>query len=197
MVAGQIPVLHAMAAGHAPCNCMLWQVRPLFAPPATACYGSVTCMQHIACSCRLHDLHYSIDLGGGGGALLCFGLTFRYQRGLAVPLLWVTLTTPQPVSSVLCFFLHVTITFCPSCPRLQAATIHCEPSKLKRSEIHPTSSPPICRVIKKEHERGREAETMCSPNLVKEPAIKTVILSDDTAPKTEPVRCARERETQN
>jgi len=62
MVAGQIPVLHAMAAGQAPCNCMLWQVRPLFPPPATACYGGVMCMQHIACSCRLHDLHYSIDL---------------------------------------------------------------------------------------------------------------------------------------
>jgi len=62
MVAGQIPVLHGMAAGQAPCNCMLWQVRPLFPPPATACYGGVTCMQHIACSCRLHDLHYSIDL---------------------------------------------------------------------------------------------------------------------------------------
>jgi len=52
-----------MAAGQAPCNCMLWQVRPLFAPPVTACYDGVTCMQHIACSCRLHDLHYSIDLG--------------------------------------------------------------------------------------------------------------------------------------
>jgi len=63
MVAGQIPVLHAMAAGQAPCNCMLWEVRPMLAPPATACYGGVTCMQHIACSCRLHDLHYSIDLG--------------------------------------------------------------------------------------------------------------------------------------
>ena len=62
MGAGQIPVLHAMAAGQAPCNCMLWQVRPLFAPPVTACYGGVMCMQHIACSCRLHDLHYSIDL---------------------------------------------------------------------------------------------------------------------------------------
>jgi len=63
MVAGQIPVLHAMVAGQAPCNCMLWQVRPMFAPPATACYAGVTCIQHIACSCRLHNLHYSIDLG--------------------------------------------------------------------------------------------------------------------------------------
>jgi len=63
MVACQIPVLHAMAAGPAPCNCRLWQVRPLFASPATACYGGVMCMQHIACSCTLHDLHYTIDLG--------------------------------------------------------------------------------------------------------------------------------------
>jgi len=62
MVAGQIPVLHAMVAGQAPCNCMLWQIRLLFPPPVTACYGGVTCMQHIACSCRMHDLHYSIDL---------------------------------------------------------------------------------------------------------------------------------------
>jgi len=42
---------------------MLWQVRPLSAPPAIECYGSVTWMQPIAFSCRLHDLHDSIDLG--------------------------------------------------------------------------------------------------------------------------------------
>ena len=63
MVAGQIPVLNAMAAGQDPCTWMLWQVRPLSAPPATECYGSVTWMQPIAFSCRLRDLHYSIDLG--------------------------------------------------------------------------------------------------------------------------------------
>jgi hypothetical protein len=145
-------------------------------------------------------------------ALLCFAL-------LCFALLWTYLSVPARVSRPIAMgnpnnpptrlfrfvFLpsrnHNILPQLPSTPSsnnsLRDSQIHCEPSKLKRSEIHPTSSPPICRVIKKEHERGREAETMCSPNLVKEPAIKTVILSDDTAPKTEPVRCARERETQN
>ena len=70
----------------------------------------------------------------------------------------------------------------------------CEGSKLKRTYNHPTSDAAICRVIKKEHERSREAETMCWPNLDEEPAIKTVVLSDDTAAKREAVRWARERE---
>ena len=39
------------------------------------------------------------------------------------------------------------------------------------------SGAPICRVLTKEHQRGREAETMPSPNPDKEPPVKTVILS--------------------
>jgi hypothetical protein len=70
----------------------------------------------------------------------------------------------------------------------------CEGSKLKEAYNHPTSGAPICRVIKKEHVRGREAETVRWPNLDKEPAIKTVIMSDGTAAKTEAIRWARERE---
>ena len=41
LMAGQTPV-------STPCNCILW---------------SVTCIPPIGCSCRLADLHYSIDLG--------------------------------------------------------------------------------------------------------------------------------------
>jgi len=59
----------------------------------------------------------------------------------------------------------------------------CQCLKLMRTYNHPTSGAPICRVIKKEHGRGREAETMCWPNLDEELAIKTVILSADTAAK--------------
>jgi len=40
-MAGQTPV-------STPCNCILWRV---------------TCIPPIGCSCRLADLHYSIDLG--------------------------------------------------------------------------------------------------------------------------------------
>ena len=42
--------------------------------------------------------------------------------------------------------------------------------------------------------RGQAAETMRWPNPDKEPAVKTVILNDDTAPKRETIRWARERE---
>jgi len=52
-----------------------------------------------------------------------------------------------------------------------------EDSKLKAVHDHPTSGVPICRVITKEHKRGREAETIRWPNPDKEPAVKTVILS--------------------
>jgi hypothetical protein len=70
----------------------------------------------------------------------------------------------------------------------------CEGSKQKETYNHPTSGAPICRVIKKEHERGREAETMRWPRPDEEQAVKTVILSDDTAAKREAQCWARERE---
>jgi len=70
----------------------------------------------------------------------------------------------------------------------------CEGSKIKETYNHPMSGAPICRVIKKDHERGREAETMHWPRLDEEPAVKTVILHDDTAAKKEAIRWARERE---
>jgi len=70
----------------------------------------------------------------------------------------------------------------------------CEGSKPKKTYNHPMSGAPICRVIKKEHERGRQAETIHRPRLDKEPAVKTVILSDDTAVTTEAIRWATESE---
>jgi hypothetical protein len=39
---------------------------------------------------------------------------------------------------------------------------------------HPTSVAPLCRVIKKEHEQGREAVTLSRPRPDDEPAVKTV-----------------------
>jgi len=70
----------------------------------------------------------------------------------------------------------------------------CEGSKPQAVHDHPTSGAPICRVITKEHERGREAETISWPSPEEEPAGKTVILSKDTAAKREAIRWARERE---
>jgi len=90
---------------------------------------------------------------------------------------------------------------CASSPRLQAATIHSEGRKCMRRLItegdlqpHPTSGAPLCSVIKKEQERGREAETMRCPNPDEEPAVKMVILSDNTAAKSQAIRWARARE---
>jgi len=73
-------------------------------------------------------------------------------------------------------------------------TCACKGSKPKAVHNHPTSVAQICRVITKEHERGREAETMRWPDPDEEPAVKTVILSEDTAAKREAIRWAREIE---
>jgi len=68
----------------------------------------------------------------------------------------------------------------------------CEGSKLQTVHDHPTSGTLTWRVITKEHERGREAETMRWPNPDKEPAVRTVMLSEDAA-KNEAIGWARER----
>jgi len=73
-------------------------------------------------------------------------------------------------------------------------TSTCEGSKPKAVGDHPTSGSPRCKVISKEHERGREAETMRRPNPYEEPAVKTLILSKDPVAKREAIRWARERE---
>jgi hypothetical protein len=75
--------------------------------------------------------------------------------------------------------------------RLESA---CKGSKLKETYNHPMSGAPICRVIKKEHERGREAETMSWPRPDEEPAVKTVRLRNDTTAKRETIPWARARE---
>jgi len=69
-----------------------------------------------------------------------------------------------------------------------------ECSKLQAAHGHPTSGAPICRLIFKQHERHRDAETMRWPNPDQEPAGWTVILYTDTAPKREAIRWARDRE---
>jgi len=45
-----------------------------------------------------------------------------------------------------------------------------------------------------QHKQGREAETMCWPDPDEELAVRTVILSEDTAAKGEAIRWARESE---
>jgi len=70
----------------------------------------------------------------------------------------------------------------------------CEGSNQQETYNHPRSGALICRVIKKEHESGREAETMRWPCPDEEPSVKMVILSDPTAAKREAKRWATERE---
>jgi len=68
----------------------------------------------------------------------------------------------------------------------------CDGSKPMAVHDHPRSGAPICRVITKEHEQGREAETMGWPNPDKQPAGKMVVLSEDTATKREAISRAKE-----
>jgi hypothetical protein len=70
----------------------------------------------------------------------------------------------------------------------------CEGTKLQEMYDYPTPGALISRMSKKEHERGRGAETMRWPSPDKEPAVRTVILSDDVAAKREAIRWAREKE---
>jgi len=57
----------------------------------------------------------------------------------------------------------------------------CQGSQQKQTYNQPTSAARICRVIKIEHEQGREAEMMCLPCPNKELPVETVILRDFTA----------------
>jgi hypothetical protein len=70
----------------------------------------------------------------------------------------------------------------------------CDGSRQQVTYNHPTSGAPICSVIEKEHELGREPETLCRPRPDEEPVVKTVILNDDTAAKREAKPWARESE---
>jgi len=70
----------------------------------------------------------------------------------------------------------------------------CKESKLQVVHDDLTCHTLICRVNTKEHERGREAETMRWPNSDEETAVWTVILSKDTEAKREAIRWERGRE---
>jgi len=89
---------------------------------------------------------------------------------------------------------------CASCTWLQAAMIRGEARKRMRrvqaneTYIHPMYGALLCRVIKKDHERGREAETMCWPSTDEQLAVKMVVPSDKNAAKREAKRWAREKE---
>jgi hypothetical protein len=52
----------------------------------------------------------------------------------------------------------------------------------------------VCKVVKKEHERGRTAETMCWLDQGEEPAVKIIILDDDVAIKRAAKRWVMEKE---
>jgi len=66
-------------------------------------------------------------------------------------------------------------------------------SKRKRLHQNPSSSAPICRVLRTEHEHGRTTEGMNWPALGEEPVLSTTIL-DATATKCTTQRWAREKE---
>ena len=73
-------------------------------------------------------------------------------------------------------------------------TSSCEVPKLKAVHDYHSSGAPRCRVITKDPERGWEADIMHWSNPDKAPAVKTVILSEDTPAKREAIRWVRERE---
>jgi hypothetical protein len=70
-----------------------------------------------------------------------------------------------------------------------------EGPKLKTVHDHGTSGAAILRDFTKEHELGREAETIRWPNPDQEPAVQTPILVEDTTAKRDAIRWARERES--
>jgi hypothetical protein len=70
----------------------------------------------------------------------------------------------------------------------------CVGSTQKETYNNPTSGAPICRVIKIEHAQGKEADTTRWTRPDEEPAVKTVILSDDTEAQSQAKRWARESE---
>jgi hypothetical protein len=68
----------------------------------------------------------------------------------------------------------------------------CNGSKPKAVHNHRTFDAMRYRVSTKKHMRGRVAATMRWPNHDEEPAVNTVMLSEDMAGKREAILCARE-----
>jgi len=69
-------------------------------------------------------------------------------------------------------------------------------SKLKELHRNPSSSAPICRVVKEEHEHGRTTEGMVWPAPGEESVVRTIHLDEATAAKTTAQPWAREKEAQ-
>jgi len=67
-------------------------------------------------------------------------------------------------------------------------------SKLKELHHNPSSSAPICKVIREEHEHGRTTEGTDWPPPGAESVVRTTILDDTTAAKRAVQRWAREKE---
>jgi len=67
-------------------------------------------------------------------------------------------------------------------------------SKLKELHHNPSSSAPICKVIREEHEHGRTTEGMNWPPPGEESVVRTTILDDTTAAKSAVQHWAREKE---
>jgi len=69
-------------------------------------------------------------------------------------------------------------------------------SKLTELHSDPSSRAPICRVVRREHERGQTTEGMNWPVPGKEPAVRMTTLDDTAAAKCAAQRWAREKEAQ-
>jgi len=67
-------------------------------------------------------------------------------------------------------------------------------SKVKELHTNPSSGPPICRAVRKEHEHVRTTEGMNWPAPGEEPAVRTTILDNTTAAKSAVQRWARQKE---
>jgi hypothetical protein len=66
--------------------------------------------------------------------------------------------------------------------------------KLKELHHNPSSSAPICKVTREEHEHGRTSEGTDWPPLGEESMVRTTILDDTRAAKSAAQRCARDKE---
>jgi hypothetical protein len=67
--------------------------------------------------------------------------------------------------------------------RFTARLVNSCSSKLNELNKDPSSSAPICRVVKKQYEDGQTTVGMSWPAPSKELVVKTIILNDDTTTK--------------
>jgi len=88
----------------------------------------------------------------------------------------------------------VTVTLDSRQPRFAPIQENACSSKLKELHRNPSSGALICRVVRKEHEHGRTMEGMSWPAPGEEPAVRTTILDDTAAAKSNAQCWAREKE---